>query len=345
MLVVIPVGSIVYKAFSSGLGTAWHDLANPSGAPATGFEHALVLTLIVAVIAVPLNAAFGVIVALVLARHRFPGARLLDTVIDLPVAVSPVVVGLALVLVYGRAGWFGGWLAQHGHPGHLLDPRHRHGLGLRRRSPTWPVVLPVLQEIGTDQEQAAATLGANPWQIFWRVTLPSIRWGLAYGVTLTTARVLGEFGALSGGGRQRGGAHPDAHPVRWLPLDSNLDQVGADVGALILALVTLAVLVVLTVTSSDERKPRPGDRGSGGLQALRRRSSPSMTSARGPGSLAHRAARAERLRQVDAAPGDRGTRDPRRGRVFIDGTDVTEPRPPRTVASGSASSTTRPSGT
>jgi sulfate transport system permease protein len=277
MLVVVPVGAIAYKAFSSGLGTAWHDLANPSGAPATGFEHALLLTLVVAVIAVPLNAAFGVVVALVLARHRFPGARLLDAAIDLPVAVSPVVVGLALVLVYGRAGWFGGWLAQHGIQVIFSIPGIVMGSAFVSIPYVARSVLPVLQEIGTDQEQAAATLGAGPWQIFWRVTMPSIRWGLAYGVTLTTARVLGEFGALSVvAGNVVGHTQTLTLYVGYL-FEGNLDQVGADVGALILALITLAVLVVLSLTSAEKGSPSWRSR-FGRSPSASEMLSPSMTS-------------------------------------------------------------------
>jgi sulfate/thiosulfate transport system permease protein len=255
LLVVIPVGSITYKAFEHGFTTAWRDLANPSGAAASGFEHALVLTLIVAVIAVPLNAAFGVVAAIVLARHRFPGARLLDAAIDLPVAVSPVVVGLALVLVYGRAGWFGGWLAARGIQVIFSIP----GIVMASAFVSIPyvtrAVLPVLQEIGTDQEQAASTLGAGPWQIFWRVTLPSIRMALAYGVTLTTARVLGEFGALSVvAGDVVGHTQTLTLYVGYL-FEGDLDQVGADVGAVILALITLAVLLALSRSRSEKGIP------------------------------------------------------------------------------------------
>jgi len=253
LLVLVPVGAIAYKAFSPGLSTAWHDLANPGGASSGPFVHALVLTLLVAAIAVPLNAAFGVAAALALARRRFPGSRLLDAAIDLPVAVSPVVVGLALVLVYGKGGWFGSWLIAHGIAVIFSVP----GIVMASAFVAVPyvarAVLPVLQEIGTDQEQAAATLGAGPWQIFWRVTLPSIRWGLAYGVTLTTARVLGEFGALSVvAGNVSGHTQTLTLYIGGL-FEQEFDTVGADVGAVILAVVTLAVLGVLSISRSKER--------------------------------------------------------------------------------------------
>src|SRR5204862_7844521 len=145
----------------------------------------------------PLNTLFGVICALVLVRQRFRGRALLSAAIDLPFAVSPVVIGLALFLVYGGNGWFGAWLLDHGIQVIFSVP----GMVLATIFVSLPfvvrAVVPVLREIGTDQEQAAATLGASGWQTFWRITLPAIRWGVAYGVVLTTARALGEFGAVS----------------------------------------------------------------------------------------------------------------------------------------------------
>ena len=145
----------------------------------------------------PLNTIFGVGVSLILARHRFPGAWLLDALIDIPLAVSPVIIGLSLILVYGHTGWWGNWLAARGITVIFSVP----GIIMASAAVSLPYVvrevLPVLQEIGTEQEQAARTLGAGPFTVFRRITLPSIRRGLAYGVTLTTARVLGEFGAVS----------------------------------------------------------------------------------------------------------------------------------------------------
>jgi sulfate transport system permease protein len=254
LLVVIPVGAIAYRAFASGFVAAWRNLANPSGATSAGFFHALVLTLIVALIAVPLNAVFGVIAALVLARHRFPGAALLDAAIDLPIAVSPVVVGLALVLVYGRTGWFGGWLTRHGIQIIFSIP----GIVMASAFVSIPYVarsvLPVLLEIGTDQEQAAETLGAGPWQIFWRVTLPAIRLGLAYGVTLTTARVLGEFAALSIVAGDVVG-HTQTLTLYVGYLFEQSDTSGADFGAFILALITVLVLAMLSISKPEKGSP------------------------------------------------------------------------------------------
>jgi sulfate/thiosulfate transport system permease protein len=149
------------------------------------------------IVAVPANTVFGVIMALALVRHRFPGRALVNAAIDLPFAVSPVVIGLALILVYGQGGWFGSWLTERGIQVIFATP----GMILATMFVSLPFVvrevMPVLREIGTEQEQAASTLGASSWQTFWRITLPAIRWALTYGVVLATARALGEFGAVS----------------------------------------------------------------------------------------------------------------------------------------------------
>jgi sulfate/thiosulfate transport system permease protein len=245
LLIVVPVGSVFYQAFQHGFLVAWHAVTTADAL------HALWLTLLVVLIAVPLDTAFGVGVALILARRRFPGAWLLDAFVDLPLAVSPVVVGLSLVLVYGKTGWFGNWLAARGIQVIFSFP----GIVMASAVVALPYVvrevLPVLQEIGTEQEQAAATLGASPFAAFWRITLPSIRRGLAYGVTLTTARVLGEFGGVivvSGNIASR------TQTLTLFISDSieNLNPVGAYAGAVILALLALLVLVVLG--KDDERR-------------------------------------------------------------------------------------------
>jgi sulfate/thiosulfate transport system permease protein len=195
-------------------------------------------------IAVPLDLVFGVAVALILARHRFPGAWLLDALIDIPLALSPVVVGLGLVFVYGKTGWFGNWLAARGIQVIFSTP----GIIMASATVALPyvtrAVLPVLLEIGTEQEQAARTLGAGPFAVFRRITLPSIRRPLAYGVTLTTARVLGEFGAVA----IVSGQIVDKTQTMTLFIDSsfdNLDPIGAYAGAVVLALLSLGVLLVL----------------------------------------------------------------------------------------------------
>jgi sulfate transport system permease protein len=238
LLVVIPVGSVFYRAFQHGFVAAWDAVTTPDAV------HALWLTLLVVLIAVPLNTVFGVGVSLLLARHRFRGAWLLDAFVDLPLAISPVVVGLALVLVYGKTGWFGNWLAGHGIQIIFSFP----GIVMASATVALPYVvrevLPVLQEIGTDQEQAATTLGASSFTAFRRITLPSIRRSLAYGVTLTTARVLGEFGAVV---VVSGAIAGKTQTMTLFIQDSidNLNPVGAYAGAVILAILALVVLTVL----------------------------------------------------------------------------------------------------
>jgi sulfate transport system permease protein len=190
VLLVVPVGLILWRTFAPGVGAFVESITTPAAV------SALQLSLLVVAIVVPLNVIFGVPTALVLARNRFRGKGALQAVIDLPFAVSPVVVGVALILLWGTAGVFGfvendlGFKIIFGFPGIVLASIFV----------TVPFVIrevePVLHELGTDQEEAAATLGSSWWQTFWRVTLPSIRWGLMYGVVLTVARTLGEFGAV-----------------------------------------------------------------------------------------------------------------------------------------------------
>ena len=192
LLLVTPVGLVFYRTLQHGLGAVYDAVTTPAAI------SAFWLTIEVAAIAVPLNAAFGILAALALARGRFPGKSLLDALIDLPFAVSPVVIGLSLVLVYGSVdGWFGPWLADQGIRVIFSVP----GIVLATIFVSLPFVVrevtPVLREVGDEQEQAAATLGASGWQAFWRITLPSIRWGIAYGVVLSVARAIGEFGAVS----------------------------------------------------------------------------------------------------------------------------------------------------
>ncbi|MGV0992045.1 MAG: sulfate ABC transporter permease subunit CysW [Mycobacterium sp.] len=190
ILVVVPVGLILVRTFEPGIGAFFESITTPAAI------SALQLSLLVVAIVVPLNVIFGLPTALVLARNKFRGKSILQAIVDLPFAVSPVVVGVALILLWGSAGIFGfvqndlGFKIIFGFPGIVLASIFV----------TVPFVIrevePVLHELGTDQEQAAATLGATWWQTFWRITLPSIRWGLTYGVVLTVARTLGEYGAV-----------------------------------------------------------------------------------------------------------------------------------------------------
>jgi sulfate/thiosulfate transport system permease protein len=190
-LLIVPVGLVVFRAFEDGIAEFFAAITTPEAL------HALWLTIVIALIAVPLNTVFGIMCALAIVRRKFPGHGLVNSIVDLPLALSPVVVGLALVLVYGRQGWWGGWLIDNGFQVIFALP----GMVLATIFVSLPFVVrevvPVLREIGDEQEEASATLGASSWQTFWRVTLPAIRWGVAYGVVLTTARALGEFGAVS----------------------------------------------------------------------------------------------------------------------------------------------------
>ena len=190
LLVAVPVGLILWRTFAPGLGAFVDSITTPAAI------SALNLSLLVVAIVVPLNVVFGVPTALLLARRRFRGKSALQAIIDLPFAVSPVVVGVALILLWGSAGLLGfvendwGFKIIFGLPGIILASIFV----------TVPFVIrevePVLHELGTDQEEAAATLGSTWWQTFWRITLPSIRWGLTYGIVLTVARTLGEYGAV-----------------------------------------------------------------------------------------------------------------------------------------------------
>jgi sulfate/thiosulfate transport system permease protein len=190
-LVAWPSWLVVQHTFANGLDGLQAALSDPD------VTHALKLTVYVAVVAVLINLVFGVGISLLLVRYSFWGKRTLSVLIDVPLSVSPIVVGLALVLVYnGRYGWFGPTLEAHGIQVIFATP----GMIMATCFVALPLVVrevvPVLQEVGDDQEQAAHSLGAGGWQTFWRVTLPSIKWAVVYGVVLSLARSLGEFGAV-----------------------------------------------------------------------------------------------------------------------------------------------------
>ncbi|VXD23250.1 sulfate ABC transporter permease subunit CysW [Planktothrix paucivesiculata] len=191
LVLFIPAIAVFYEAFHKG--TQEFILAINS----SDFQKAMQLTLIIALIVVPINTVFGLCAAWVIARNQFRGRTLLISIIDLPFAISPVVAGLMIVLLYGRNGWFGPALEN-------LDIKvlfSLPGMVLATLFVSLPFVarevIPVLEELGSEQEEAARTLGAQDFQIFWRVTLPNIKWGLLYGVLLTNARAMGEFGAVA----------------------------------------------------------------------------------------------------------------------------------------------------
>jgi sulfate/thiosulfate transport system permease protein len=238
-VLLVPVGAVIWRAFGDGIASVWQAVTTPDAL------HAFWLTTLIAAIAVPLNTVFGVACAVVLVRHRFPGKRLLDAVIDLPFAISPVVIGLALVLVYGQAGWLGSWLAERGIQVIFSLP----GMVLATVFVSLPYVVrevaPVLREVGTEQEEAAWTLGAGSLRSFLLVTLPSIRWGVAYGVVLTTARALGEFGAVSiVSGRLAG--QTETLTLYVENRFEGFDLVGAYSAALVLAALALLILLAMT---------------------------------------------------------------------------------------------------
>ncbi|TGD90677.1 sulfate ABC transporter permease subunit CysW [Mycolicibacterium sp. CH28] len=247
VLVLVPVGLILWRAFAPGFGTFFASISTPAAI------SALNLSLLVVAIVVPLNVVFGVPTALVLARNKFRGKAVLQAVIDLPFAVSPVVVGVALILLWGTAGVFGfvendlGLNIIFGLPGIVLASIFV----------TVPFVIrevePVLHELGTDQEEAAATLGSSWWQTFWRITLPSIRWGLTYGIVLTVARTLGEYGAVIMVSSNLPGT---SQTLTLLVSDrySRADEYGAYAISTLLMAVAVLVLVVQVVLDARRKK-------------------------------------------------------------------------------------------
>ncbi|MFL6240800.1 MAG: sulfate ABC transporter permease [Actinomycetes bacterium] len=237
VLLILPVALILWRTFEHGLGSVLHSLTTPEA------RHAFKVTLEVAIFAVVLNTLFGVAAAILLVRHRFPGAGIVDALIDLPLAVSPVVVGLALILVYGRRTHVGSWLGSHGINIIFSLP----GMVMATVFVSLPLVVravaPVLAEMGDEQEQAASTLGANSRQTFFRITLPSIRGALVYGVVLSLARALGEFGAVA---VVSGALLGKTQTVTLFVQErfQNFDQQAAYAGATALVAVAIIALIV-----------------------------------------------------------------------------------------------------
>jgi sulfate transport system permease protein len=242
IILIAPVALIFWRAFEHGLHPFWSAISNANAV------HALRLTLEIAAIAVPLNTAFGILCALAIVRHRMPGMGFVNALVDLPLALSPVVVGLALYLLYGRGGWFGHL------PFRVLFALPSMVLATIFVSLPFVVreVVPVLREIGTQQEEAAATLGASALTTFRRITLPAIRWAVAYGVVLTTARSLGEFGAVS---IVSGGIAGRTQTLTQYVQASyeNFDQTGAYAASVLLAMLAIATLLLMTVVKRGDR--------------------------------------------------------------------------------------------
>ena len=240
-----PLAMMIWRTFDHGGGVFWSALTDKDTI------HAFKLTFEVAAIAVPLNTVFGVLCGLVIVRGGIRGKGLLNAFVDLPLALSPVVVGLSLFLLYGRQGWFGSWLIEHGHQILFATP----AIVLATVFVSVPFVarevIPTLREIGNEQEQAAHTLGASGWQTFWRITLPSIRWAVVYGVVLTTARCLGEFGAVAvvSGSIQ---GKTETATLRVQQEYENLRLSGAYGLSLVLAAFAILVLLAMMVTKPRE---------------------------------------------------------------------------------------------
>lgn len=246
LVLYIPALNVFYQAFKKGFGPFLSNLTKPD------FLNAVKLTVLLAAIAIPINTVFGLCAAWAIARRKFPGRALLLSILDLPFSISPVVAGLMIVLVYGNNGLLGSWLQEHNLKIVFAFP----GMALATAFVSMPFVarevIPVLEEAGSDQEEAAKTLGANDWQIFWRVTLPNIRWGLLYGLILTNARSMGEFGAVSVVSGNIAGK------TQSLPLFVEEAYKQYETEAAYSAAVLLALLAVVTLVLKEilERKTR-----------------------------------------------------------------------------------------
>jgi sulfate/thiosulfate transport system permease protein len=247
ILVAVPLVNVFVQAFGKGLQTYWDNLIqNPET------RHAIFLTLMVAPVAVALNTIFGLAAAWTIARFQFRGRTLLITLIDLPFSVSPVVAGLVFVLLFGLQTPMGSWLREHGYQIIFSPP----GLVLTTAFVTFPFVarelIPVLEAIGPEEEIAARSLGASGWQIFWRITLPNIKWGLLYGIILCNARAMGEFGAVyvvSG----RIGGQTDTMPLR---VEKLFQEYNSPAAFALASVLTMLALVTLVIKVSVERKLR-----------------------------------------------------------------------------------------
>ncbi len=240
LFLALPLAAVFTEALRSGLDAYWDALQDPDA------WAAIRLTLITALVAVPLNLAFGIAAAWCIAKYEFKGKAFLTTLVDLPFSVSPVVAGLIYVLVFGAQGWFGPWLAEHDIKIVFAVP----GIILATVFVTFPFIarelIPLMQAQGNDEEQAAIVLGASGWQTFWYVTLPNIKWGLIYGVILCNARAMGEFGAVSVvSGHIRG--QTNTMPLHVEILYNEYQSAAAFAVASLLALLALVTLAIKSV--------------------------------------------------------------------------------------------------
>lgn len=252
MFLLLPLVAVFAEALRKGWAAYGAALWDPDALSAVR------LTLLAAAIAVPLNLVFGVAAAWAIAKFTFPGKQLLTTLIDLPFSVSPVVVGLIYVLVFGAQGWFGSWLAEHDLKVIFAVP----GIVLATIFVTFPFVarelIPLMQAQGKEEEEAAVVLGARGWQVFWHVTLPNIKWGLLYGVILCNARAMGEFGAVSVvSGHIRG--LTNTLPLHVEILYNEYQFAAAFAVASLLALLALVTLGLKVWVESRSGRPKPGN--------------------------------------------------------------------------------------
>ena len=249
LFLVLPLLAVFVEAFRKGWGTYVAALSEPEA------WSAIKLTLLTAVIAVPLNLVFGVAAAWAIAKYEFKGKAFLTTLVDLPFSVSPVVAGLTYVLLFGANGWFGSWLEAHNMKIVFAVP----GIVLATIFVTFPFIarelIPLMQAQGSDEEQAAIVLGASGWQTFYKVTLPNIKWGLLYGVILCNARAMGEFGAVSVvSGSIRG--ETVTIPLQVEILYADFQSSAAFAVASLLALLALVTLVIKSVAEWRHEKER-----------------------------------------------------------------------------------------
>ncbi len=250
LFLLVPLAAVFVEAFRNG-ARAWFAAVTEPDA-----RHALKLTLLVAAIAVPVNAFFGLAAGWALGKFRFPGRSLVLTLVDLPFAVSPVVAGLVFVLLFGRTGFFGPWLAGRGIEVVFAVP----GIVLATVFVTFPFVarevVPLMQSQGTDEEEAARVLGAGFFTTFFRVTLPNVKWALFYGIVLCTARAVGEFGAVSVvSGHIRG--ETNTLPLHVETLYNEYAFQGAFAAASLLTFVALATMAAKAIVSRRAREEAP----------------------------------------------------------------------------------------